>query len=65
MTVTMTEVRVVILGGAHDGWRGKISVPLEDEAAGKIRLWNVVHRVHRQNGQMILVDPSAQKLFWP
>jgi hypothetical protein len=64
-TVEMTEVRVTVFGGAHDGWHGRIRVPLQAEREGHIRCWNIVHRVHRKNGQMLLVDPTAQKLIWP
>lgn len=65
MSDTMTEVRVTVLGGLHDGWSGRIRVPLQDEADGRIRIWGTIFRVHRQDGQMLLVDVTAQKLIWP
>lgn len=62
--MTMTEVRVTILGGPKDGWSGAIRIPLEDEAKERIRLGGTVYRVRRANGQMLLVHPSATGLFW-
>jgi hypothetical protein len=63
-TVEMTTVQVTILGGPLDGWTGRIRVPLEDEAAGRIRVSGVVFRVHRERGRMFLVHPDAQGLIW-
>lgn len=60
----MTVVRVSVLGGPNDGWRGKISVPLEDEARQRIRLEGTVYRVRRESGRMFLIHPTAVGLFW-
>jgi hypothetical protein len=64
MSVTMTIIRVTILGGPTDGWSGRIRVPLEEEALGRIRLAGIVFRVHHGGGRMLLVHPSAQGLLW-
>jgi hypothetical protein len=62
--VTMTTVLVTMLGGPNDGWSGRITVPLEDEAAMRIRVEGTVFRVHRERGRMFLVHPTAVGLFW-
>jgi hypothetical protein len=75
MNVTMTTIHVTILGGPSDGWSGRIRVPLQDEADGLVTLTGdkflvarenagVVFRVHRGEGRMLLVHPTAQGLFW-
>ena len=60
----MTVVLVSVLGGPNDGWTGRISVPLEDEARQRVRLEGTVYRVRRERGRMFLVHPTACGLFW-
>jgi hypothetical protein len=62
--MTQTVVLVSVLGGPNDGWTGRISVPLEDEARQRIRLSGTIYRVRRANGRMFLVHPTAVGLFW-
>ncbi len=59
----MTEIRVTYLGGPKDGKRATVRIPLEDEAAGRIRSGGTIWILHRQNGVTFLVHPTAQGLY--
>jgi hypothetical protein len=63
-TPVMTEIVVHILGGRWDAWTGRIRIPLEEEAAKHIRFKGTVYRVLHRDGRILLVHPTAQKLFW-